>query len=521
MRSGLSLLGIGVIAACQGSDAPSKICDPPRGEPMNRFADITTAAGIDFGYSTPDFKGAGLAVADLDGDGLPEIVGSRRIGGLAYFRNRGNRRFEKVLDSGLDPTWAGSAIATADLDNDGDLDLVISGQNVAHLMANNGDGTFVEAQRFDDIGITEQILPVDLDNDGKLDLYFSNYDLRSAYGTMNRVFHNQGNLQFAYAGTAGGARSWSATAIDIDDDGDKDLYVANDTLVVDFGGPTETSTLPPDMLLRNDGFGTDGQFHYTDLATTMGLTAPRSSMGGLLADFNDDGRLDVLVPNFGANKLFLRDATGGFVESAAQLGLAAIERDNDVCGPGTQERDCLLVSWTAKLSDFDLDGYDELVVVNGETELGKPPPVLMYVNTPDEPWHEVAPSIDCLDARAMVVTDIDGDGDQDLVIAQKSSPLVVYENRGTPSATSWLRVTLRGTTSNRDGAGALVIAHLASGRTVQKPIAVGGMIHIGSPAEAFIGLGEDSVQSLEVHWPSGRITTVPGPLTGAVTLDEG
>jgi hypothetical protein len=516
-----------LLCACSGCDdrAATTCLDPPRGPAMDRFEDVTHDSGIDFRYSTQDFKGGGLAIADLDGDDRLDIVAGRRIGGLKLFRNRGSLRFQEVLGSGLDPDLPITALAAADLDNDGDRDLVLAGPGVAHIMANQGSGTFEEAARFDESGMTEHILASDLDGDGRLDLYFGNYDLRNGGGTLNRLYLNRGGLQFtAVAGVPGGGLTWTTTAFDADGDGDQDLYVANDTLLADFGRPVagspSTSPLKADLFLRNDGPGPDGAPHFTDIAADLGLTRPRSSMGGLLHDFDGDGRLDLYIPDYGAKKLFLRDPSGAFLERAVPLGADGTVRQNPTCGPDTEDEHCLLLSWSAALGDFDLDGHDELMVVSGETEIGKPPPVLLFARGPDPTFHEVSPSICCLDARGLIVTDLDGDGDQDVVISQKQGPLMLFENRGRPAPETWLRVSLRGQPSNRDGAGALVTAHLSDGRSITRIVAAGGVIHSSGPAEAFFGLGLSSLSSLSVQWPSGRRTELAGPLAGALVLEE-
>ena len=255
---GATVLAVAMLGACGGGDDPSgPACDPARGPRFARFADVTADGGVDFQYSAPGFQGGGLAVSDLDGDGLPELVAGRRHGGLALYRNLGGLRFAPLADAGLDPAAAASAIAAADLDNDGDRDLVLAGPGVARVMANLGDGTFTEAARLDGSGLTEHVLPVDLDGDGLLDLHFSNYDVRGTANTQNRLYLNRGGLAFAAASVPGAGLSWTATALDADGDGDQDLYVANDTLIADHGQPrpAPTPAWPVDLLLRNDGPG--------------------------------------------------------------------------------------------------------------------------------------------------------------------------------------------------------------------------------------------------------------------------
>jgi hypothetical protein len=522
------IAGVALVGACGTGSEDAFRPDPPRGPAMALFADVTGTSGVDFKDATTDFKGGGLAVVDLDGDGRPDLVAGSRLGGLALFHNLGALRFERVdaARSGLDAMLPVTAIAAADLDNDGDRDLVLASANVAYVMANQGDGTFVQAARFEDSGTTEHILPVDLDGDGLLDLFFGNYDVNFGIGTLSRLYMNHGGLAFSFAGTQGAGRAWTTTAFDVDGDGDQDLYVADDTLRSDFGtpGPVEPSPWPIDRFLRNDGPGPDGVPRFTNIVAQMGLDRPRSSMGGVLGDFDDDGHLDLYIPDFGANKLFLRDPTAptaGFADRAAMFGVDGTVRRNAECGPDTEFEDCLLLSWSAALSDFDLDGYDELLVVNGNTEVGKPPPVLMFARGPTLPYHEVSPSIASLDARGLVVTDLDGDGDQDVVIASLVGPLKVYQNVGTPAAGAWLQVALDGQVSNRDGVGAVVTLHMVSGRTQIRVVGAGGVIHSASPAEALFGLGHDAAASVEVRWPSGRRTERIEPAAGLLILEEG
>ena len=82
-------------------------------------------------------------------------------------------------------------------------------------------------------------------------------------------------------------------------------------------------------------------------------------------------------------------------------------------------------------------------------------------------------------------------------------------------------MTLHGQASNRDGVGAVVTLHMASGRTQIRAVGAVGVSHSAGPAEAFFGLGRDDVEMVEVRWPSGRHTEVTQPPAGALILDEG
>ena len=519
-----TLVSLALLGGCGSEPAAGPVCeDEPRGPEVEGLRDVTETSGIAFRYSAFDFKGGGLAVADLDGDGLPDIVAGRRGGGVALFRNRGGLRFDELTDGGLPADATASAIAVADLDNDGDLDVVIAGPGILRLFANRGDGTFEPVAELTGTGHTEHILPVDLDGDGRLDLHLSNYDVSRLADTTNRVFLNRGQLRFELTNEENAGRTWTTTALDVDDDGDQDLYVANDTLAFDAGaGPVGGSPFPVDALLRNDGVGPDGAIQFTDIAADLGLTEPRSSMGGLLADLDQDGRLDLLIPNNGANKLFVRRADGGYDERARELGLAGIARNNERCGADSADARCMLLSWAAVLTDLDLDGRDDVLFTNGETEPGRTPPVQLYTRGPASAFEERSPSIPCLDARGAFATDLDGDGDQDVVIAEKEGPLRVFENTRRPGPDAWLQVRLRGTTTNREGVGAVISILQASGRVQTRAVGHGGVIHSAGPSEAYFGLADDPVREIRIRWPNrppGEVEVLP-PRAGAVIFDE-
>jgi hypothetical protein len=191
---------------------------------------------------------------------------------------------------------------------------------------------------------------------------------------------------------------------------------------------------------------------------------------------------------------------------------------NDYCIAHPTSDECLLFSWSAAAADFDGDGHDEVLVVNGGNGEDDIAPVQVYARGTSPTFSERAPNIACRDGRGLALADLDGDGDDDVVIAPLRGPLALFETRGTPGA--WLELRLHGSTSNRDGIGAVIRITLASGRTLARTIGMTGTIHTASTLTARLSLGEDSVARVDVHWPSGATSSMDGPLTGRVTLDE-
>lgn len=520
MRMLAALLGLVLVAACGQEPSHPTCTDTSRGPTFGGLEDVTASSGVLFEHASEDFKGGGLAVEDLDGDGRVDIVAGSRLGGLTLFRNLGTLQFSEVTDSGLDAAAQVTAIAVADLDNDDDRDLVITSHGLTRIYGNQGDATFVEAAQLASTGATEHVLASDLDGDGLLDLYLGNYDVMNEQETTNRLYLNRGALRFELGRSEGAGRTWTTTAYDFDEDGDQDLYVANDTLAVDFGsGPDGGLPFPVDAFLRNEGIDADGVPRFTDLAAELGMSEPRSSMGGVLADFDEDGLLDLFIPNYGANKLFVRTPDGGYVERAHDLGLAGIARINEYCTAGLKDEACLLLSWGAALGDFDLDGRDELLLTNGDTAEGGAPPIQMFARRTQRSFVEVAPSLPCLDARSVISSDLDDDGDQDLVLAVNEGPLRLFENTRRPAPDAWIRIRLRGEISNRDGIGASLTIVQRSGRMQSRVIGAGGLIHGSGPAEAHFSVVGDPAVELRVRWPNSAESVVTPP-SGTTVIAE-
>src|SRR5881396_3403435 len=252
------------------------------------------------------YNGGGVAVGDVDGDGLPDLYFTSNVGPNRLYRNLGNYRFEDVTERAgvADPDGWKTGVTMADVNGDGRLDIYVSamsyltlhGHNVLYI--NNGDGTFTDRTKeygLDFAGYSTQALFFDYDGDGDLDMYLLTHSPRPARassarllagarpaGAGDRLYRNDGGHFVDVSGQAhilGGVVRYGlgVVASDLNGDGCPDLYVANDFQEDDF-------------LYYNN---CDGTFTES-IATSVGHTS-HASMGVDAADFNNDGRPDLMV----------------------------------------------------------------------------------------------------------------------------------------------------------------------------------------------------------------------------------
>lgn len=239
---------------------------------------------------------AGIAVGDVDGDGLEDLY-LCQPGGLPnklLLHRPDGTVVDRSAEAGVDFLDFSRAALLVDLDNDGDRDLVVTAAERLLLLANDGRARFWLAAAFD-APDTTSLAAADIDLDGDLDLYScayaSPYDhsaLPVPYhdaenGKPNHLYENQGDFVFVDATAARGLDanntrfSFAASFEDFDGDGDPDLYVAND-----FGR---------NNLYRNDG-GT-----FVDIAAAAGVEDISAGMGVTWGDADGDGRFDLYVSN--------------------------------------------------------------------------------------------------------------------------------------------------------------------------------------------------------------------------------
>ena len=479
------------------------------------FENRTFAAGLG------SVTGAnGVAVADYDRDGDLDVyvvvraaydAGDTRTWSR-LFANRGDGTFiDQTRRAGVAGT-AGMGLpsdggngaklgaAWGDYDGDGWPDLYLTHAGPNQLLRNNGDGTFSDVTEAAGVAggptqLSTSAVWFDADLDGDLDLHVGVWEDYATGGAArdlaNPYFENQGDGTFrpASVGLGDPGKTYTALPLDVDGDGDPDLYDAND-----FGA---------NRLYLNAGDGT-----FSEATAAFGLEDDGEGMGLALGDLDGDGRGDVFLTNradsaIQSNALFLAQPGGGYAERAEAWGVAKT-------GWG----------WGAEVFDVENDGDQDLFVVNGY--FAADTPNALFVNDGTTPLAEAAEAWGVADrdpARGLAVFDADADGRLDLLIANVSRAPHFYANRAPAGA--WLSIALEGSGMNRDGVGAVVEVEAGGRRFVR--------FHHGAQflgqnlAPVHVGLGgAEAVDRVTVRWPGGAEEVVTGlAVDQAVRIRQG
>ena len=496
-----------------------------------QLTDVTGAAGITWRHSIGDdaltniveSTGAGCVFLDFDGDGDLDIYlvngsyhpdfsharGRNLAGKLAnaLYRNDGDGTFTDVTETaGVGDRGYGMAAVAADYDNDGDTDLFVTNYGRDTLLENNGDGSFSDVT--DSAGVGDPRWTVgatffDFDRDGFLDLYVGGYllfdpDYRHYFaadgfpgplsypGRRDTLYRNRGDGTFENVSNTAGidkpdGRAMGVAASDIDDDGDEDIFVANDGM--------------ENYLWRNQG---DGRFENIALATGSAFGQngeATSAMGPEFGDFDLDGLVDLFVPDMGYGCLYRNTGKGWFEEKSARLGVAA------VLGQYT--------SWSGNFLDIDNDGWLDIFVVNGDAHHLEAEEDTLLLNRKGAEFEDISAKTGiALSAkfvgRGSASGDFDNDGDLDLLVLNLNDrPRLLRNNLDNQH--HWLEMRLIGTTSNRDAIGARVRL-TAGGHTQLRDVRTSSGYLSQSDPRLHFGLGSSTVADrIEISWPSGTV----------------
>ena len=539
----VTLLGIGGFAV------------PASAQPEIRFSEVAEASGIRFtnmygGVRSKDFiletTGTGAAFFDYDGDADLDLflVNGSRLGyddsqslSNALFRNEGGGRFTEVTGpAGLESYGWGQGAWVVDHDNDGDLDLFITRYGRNLFYRNRGDGTFGEAGEA--LGVDDPQWGTgaafgDLDRDGVADLVVVNYVDFDPEGTPGPgeepfcfflgipVMCGPKGLAPAPAllyrglpdgrflrveGAAIGAERFFGLGVvfgDLDDDGDLDVYVANDQT--------------PNNFYRNDT-GAAG-LDFSDVGLSAGLAynedgRAQAGMGVDLGDYDNDGQLDIVVTNFSHDYNTIYRAAGGgwFLDESFAAGIA--------------EASYPYLGWGAGFRDLDRDGWLDLVVVNGHvypeveggvTESDYAQRGLVFRNRGDGGFEEIPPTALGVPRvfRGAAFADYDDDGDADILGTVMNGAPALFRN-DTETAAGWAGFRLVGRRSPRDGIGARVELRGAGLAQVRESRSAGSYL-ASSDSRVFFGLAaQEGPFAVRVRWLSGceqEVEAVPGEYT--------
>ncbi len=519
LLSGPSICGVDAVAQITFDDATA----------VKNFVFTHHDGGGANGYLV-SMMGSGLAVADFDNDGRPDVLlldGQELPGGVKHpnglLRNLGDAGFQDVASQCKALTKRyGLGVCVADYDNDGFLDIAFSEFGGVTLLCNQGDGTFVD--QTDASGLEQSSVAfgagatfLDIDGDGNLDLFVADYVdftferfrevLPKSYPyppgpedfthRSDKLFRSDGRGGFTNISQASGISqhrrpSMGAISGDFDSDGDADVFVCCDAR--------------PNLLFINDGRGHFSEEAVVNAAAYNSQAVPVGSMGAAAGDYDNDGVEDLFITSYSGQLPILFQNTGEFgfedVTMRTRAGISVVPHAN----------------WGSSLSDFDNDGDRDLFIANGHLMKAVHEVEQMtsfrVANTLmenaggifNDVSREAGAGLQLVESsRAVGVADFDADGRLDCAVLNNDGPAHLLMNT-TPTQNSWIAFSLVGTKTNRSAVGAKVLVH--SGETQQV-----ATVHSGSGYQSYdspvlhFGLGADVdvVQRVVVDW-GGRST---------------
>jgi hypothetical protein len=505
--------------------------------------------------------GSGVALLDYDNDGwldiyllngstFPALKGKEAAPRAMLLHNNHDGTFTDVTEkAGVANERWGFGVAVADYDNDGWPDIYVSNFGKNRLYHNNHDGTFTDVAEKAGVtlgGWSTGATWGDYDHDGLLDLFVPGYakfdpdhppisgkgGLPSGFcqfrgievmcgprglpGEADHLFHNNGDGTFsdvsvkAGVADARGYYGFSSVFVDVDDDGWVDLAVANDSV--------------PRYLYRNKHDGTFQDVSYISGFALNDEGREQASMGIAVGDYNHAGKVDFYITNFSDdyNILYRNDGDATFSDVSFRAGIANLTIP--------------FLGWGTGFLDYDNDGLLDLFVANGHVYPGvdkqdwgttwaqRP---LLLRNLDGTKFQEVPPATNSglavvITARGAAFGDLFNDGHIDVVINNMDSTPTLLRNI-VKNSNHWVTLKLvGGPKSPRDAIGAKAFV-TAGGFRQRGDVFSGGSYASSSDQRLHFGLGAATkVDKAEIQWPGGAWQQVTLPAVDRIfTIVEG
>lgn len=486
------------------------------------FTDITEAAGIDHQFHVFEGTfGGGATVFDINNDGYEDLFITSGTKADVLYLNNGDGTFKNIYEtSGLKVSegFVTQGAVSADVNKDGFKDLFITTINTTDgkntiprainlFFLNNGDLTFKDATtdyQLDQLNSFSTGASFgDVNADGYPDLYIGNYFLEfegtlgvlkdativSAHQTARGylLINKNGNYfenQYEDYDLEHRGFGFGALFTDYDNDADQDLLVNHD-----FGYKAVPNYLYENEFPRSS---------FNDISEVTEMDLKENAMGSAVGDYNNDGLLDYYVTNIKFNLLMHNNGAGKpFVDRAKELGTYNFA-----------------ISWGANFADFDHDMDLDLYVSNGDLNPNCTPMGNFYFENNNARFTDKSRASGTNDygvGRGSVVFDFDNDGDLDLLVVNQK-PVREYPTasktrlfRNDASTGSWLKVALKGTTSEKNGIGSRVEVVIGNTKMIRE-IDGGGSSHLSQNSTiAHFGLGDAKmVDSVITTWIGGK-----------------
>lgn len=551
----------------------------------NRLHETDTFNSIFYEYY---YNGAGLAIADINNDGMSDIFFGANMENCRLYLNKGNLKFEDITEkAGIDTrgSWV-TGVTMVDLDQDGWTDIYLSvGGNIVDdyrnilLMNNGATGSLTFTDRAQETGLDDdsystQSAFFDYDGDGDLDVYLLTSSMnipnknairdRTGDGSLrntDKLYRNEGLSQntglphFRDVSKEAGI-VWDGFGLgigisDFNRDGWPDIYVANDYL-------------SNDLLYINQGDGT-----FSERIRDFIKHTSYSAMGMDISDFNNDGLVDLFTLDMLPEDYFRKRIMAGnmreynryrmeldkgysrqYIRNMLQLNNGEIggRQSFSEIGQlaGIFETDW---SWASLFADFDNDGYKDLFIGNGiprdlsnmdftsvvmnlrredpdmsfsimgeilREELDELGHVkksnVIYKNNgtlifedKTRAWGIDKPSY----STGAVFSDLDNDGDLDIVLNNINDPATIYENTlyhvgSSDSSRHYLQILLQGNAMNREGIGTKITLRNKGALQYYEHFPVRGFQSMVDPRIHFGTGNAESIDTLHVIWPDGK-----------------